>query len=71
MWKDLGIFSEFYYEDPEEVWRNNYWKGAHIGLSESSNMLKYLNLELSSVRSKDSLIFGGEVYSGWFTDWGD
>ena len=33
-------------------------------------MLKYPNIDLSGVLSKDSLVFGGEVYSGWFTDWG-
>lgn len=34
-------------------------------------MLKYLHLELSPKLDKDSFIFGGEVYSGWFNDWGD
>lgn len=70
LWKSLGVEGEFYYEDPGELWENNYWPGAHIGLSESSDILKYLNIELSPRRSKSSLIFGGEVYSGWFTDWG-
>jgi beta-galactosidase len=28
-------------------------------------------LELSSRLDADSFVFGGEVYSGWFNDWGD
>jgi len=33
-------------------------------------MLGFVDIELSPLRSKDSLIFAGELYSGWFTEWG-
>jgi hypothetical protein len=33
MWRSLGVDSEFYYEDPGELWLKNYWEDAHIALS--------------------------------------
>jgi beta-galactosidase len=70
IWYDLGVDCEFYIEDPGAFWDVSYWNGAHIGLSETSSLLRYVDIELSPKRNKDSLVFGGEVYSGWFTEWG-
>ena len=39
-------------------------------MSETAVMLRYADIELSPLRSSDSLVFGGEIYSGWFTEWG-
>ena len=43
--------------------------GMHIGLSESKYIQRFLNIQHSGIL-KDTLIFGGQVYSGWFTPWG-
>lgn len=70
MWKELGANSEFYYADAYENWKKQYWKGAHIGISGGISHSKYHLAQISKLRSKDSLIFGGEIYSGWLTHWG-
>ena len=33
-------------------------------------MLRFVDIQLSPLRSKDSFVFAGELYSGWFTEWG-
>ena len=53
------------------MWQKNYWPGAHIAVSQTSGLLKYLQLDLSPKLHPDSYVFGGEVYAGWFTDWGE
>jgi hypothetical protein len=42
-----------------------------VAVSQTSGLLKYMQIDLSPVLDPDSLVLGGEVYAGWFTDWGE
>ena len=59
MWRSLNISTVFYLEDPARFWDYQYWDGAVIGLSETSDMLKYPNIDLSGLLTDKSLVFGG------------
>ena len=59
MWKDLGIESEFYFQDPGAFWEISNWPGAHIGVSCTQPLLRYNDIDLSPLRDQNSLVFGG------------
>lgn len=69
MWKSLNISTNFYYEDPYEHWQGQYNPGLSLGISGGHDISQYHDLANSDF-FKDRLIFGGEIYAGWFTWWG-
>jgi len=72
MWKDLNVECEFYIEDAYRNWQKHYWPGAHIGISSGEpNMSDYTLILSSPERDNSTIVFGGEIYTGWLTHWGE
>jgi hypothetical protein len=59
MWVDLGIESEFYYEEAFSNWQRHYWPDAHIGISGGRHNEEYHSIQISHLRTNKSLVFGG------------
>jgi beta-galactosidase len=41
MWADLGVKSNFYYEDAAQWSGKHYWPGASLGISEGHHLYEY------------------------------
>jgi len=57
-----------YFDDTTKGLTNStlYWENAIIGM----NPPLYKNDDFDYFKKSNNFVFGGEVYSGWFTTWG-
>jgi beta-galactosidase len=65
---DLGITIDQYHADPISGLAHSHWPGGNMGVNNGINDNDYTvakNLDLSVY------IFGGEIYPGWLTHWGE
>lgn len=68
MWDDLGVECAQYYVDVVSNIEKSHWKGANIGINNGIVQSQY---DYARTIEKNGLIFGGEIYTGWLTHWGE
>lgn len=68
MWLTLGIQTDQYYVDTVDNLEKSHWDGANIGINDGNTEEKYL---IARLIEPQGLLFGGEIYSGWLTHWGE
>lgn len=67
IWSDLGIHLPEYYVDWDRNIDKCHWEGAHMGVNNLNDKGK---AKAARKLSKNGIILGGEIYSGWMTHWG-
>lgn len=68
MWRDIGVECDEYYVDTVSNLNKCHWSGANIGINDGNTEEQYV---YARTLEKTGLIFGGEIYSGWLTHWGE
>jgi beta-galactosidase len=68
MWRDLGVNADEYYVDTAQNLEKCHWSGANIGINDGITEEQYV---YARTLEKKGMIFGGEIYSGWLTHWGE
>lgn len=68
MWSYCNITCDLYHADGASFLTNGHWPGANIGVNGGITESDYTYAR--SVE-RDAYIFGGEIYSGWFTHFND
>ena len=68
MWSSLDVDSEQYYVDTVYNLEKCYWSGANIGINDGNTEVQY---QFAKTLGKTGVIFGGQIYSGWLTHWGE
>lgn len=68
IWLELGVTTEQYHADPPCCIHKSHWKGGIIGVNNGNSKDDY---ELARKLDPDVFVFGGEIYTGWMTHWGE
>lgn len=68
MWVELDLTVEEYYVDWVENLQKSHWNGANIGIN---NGVSEEQFAYARTFEKTGTLFGGEIYSGWLTHWGE
>jgi beta-galactosidase len=68
IWYTWGINTDQYYVDTISNIKKSHWDGANIGINDGVTEEQYTNAR--SIEP-NGMIFGGEIYSGWLTHWGE
>jgi hypothetical protein len=67
MWKSLGIYCPYYYVDWVENIKSSSWENANVGINNGYSPSVY---HYVFPGNKNGIMFGGEIYSGWYYKWG-
>ena len=68
IWSDLNVTIEQYHADTASVLKNSHWSGGNIGVNSANVESDY---EAAKKLDPNVYIFGGEIYPGWLTHWGE
>lgn len=68
IWKDLGVTTDQYHADPSSVLARSHWSGANMGVNNGVTDNDYA---IAKKLDPSVYIFGGEIYPGWLTHWGE
>lgn len=69
MWKDLNVTITEYFVDAYFALDKTYWDGAEaVGMNGVMAESYYADIKK---KYPNSYLFGGEIYSGWMTHWGE
>jgi beta-galactosidase len=68
IWRDLGVNIDQYHADPASVMAKSHWAGGNIGVNGGVTQTDYDN---AKKLDPSVFIFGGEIYPGWLTHWGE
>lgn len=68
MWHGLGVECDEYYVDTVSNLEKCHWSGANIGINNGISEDQYT---FARTFERTGMIFGGEIYSGWLTHWGE
>lgn len=68
MWKDLNVTTEQYHADGPNLVQYSHWTGGNIGVNGAIAESSYAN---AKSLDPNVFIFGGEIYPGWLTHWGE
>lgn len=68
IWKDLGVTTDQYHADPSSVLARSHWAGGNMGVNNGVSDNDYA---IAKKLDPSVYIFGGEIYPGWLTHWGE
>lgn len=68
IWKDLGVTIDQYHADPTSALSKSHWPGGNMGVNNGVSEADYTT---AKKLDPSVYIFGGEIYPGWLTHWGE
>ena len=68
IWSSLNVTVEQYHADTSSSISKSHWQGGNIGVNAANSENNY-----AAAKAIDPyvFIFGGEIYPGWMTHWGE
>lgn len=68
IWADLGVTTDQYHADPSYALSKSHWPGGNMGVNNGITQNDY---NIAKSLDPNVYIFGGEIYPGWLTHWGE